>query len=161
MKKTDQLLLIQPIFFYLYHYQRRGCFTITDFLFDIFLPSLYIFSVDQDSAEGKKRYEEQKGRVVALFRRQLRQPLLGMESSLQEYQQFVGEDSVDQNILRDYQKAREKLKAREELGKVPVVCFYSIYPFLFFRFWQWCVACHLRLRQNLNCLVTVPIVANS
>ena len=78
--------------------------------------------MDQDSAEGKKRYEEQKGRVVALFRRQLRQPLLGMESSLQEYQQFVGEDSVDQNILRDYQKAREKLKAREELGKVPVVC---------------------------------------
>jgi len=55
--------------------------------------------------------------VVALFRRQLRQPLLGMENTLEEYQLFVGEDSVDPSILRDYQKALLKLKAREKLGQ--------------------------------------------
>ena len=159
MKKQTSCCLSNPFFLFI-PLPEKGLFHHYGFPVRYF-SSKPVFSVDQDSAEGKKRYEEQKGRVVALFRRQLRQPLLGMESSLQEYQQFVGEDSVDQNILRDYQKAREKLKAREELGKVPVVCFYSIYPFLFFRFWQWCVACHLRLRQNLNCLVTVPIVANS
>jgi hypothetical protein len=55
--------------------------------------------------------------VVALFRRQLRQPLLGMENTVEEYKLFVGEDSLDNNILRDYQKALLKLKPREQFGK--------------------------------------------
>jgi hypothetical protein len=39
-----------------------------------------------------------------------------MESTLQEYKQFVGEEGVDPNVLRDFQSALGKLKAREELG---------------------------------------------
>jgi hypothetical protein len=55
--------------------------------------------------------------VVALFRRQLRQPLLGMENTVAEYKLFAGEDSPDPNILRDFQKALLKLKPREQLGE--------------------------------------------
>ncbi len=66
---------------------------------------------------ARKAYDEQKGRVVALFRRQLRQPLLGMKNTVEEYKLFVGEDSLEPNILRDYQKALLKLKPREQLGK--------------------------------------------
>jgi hypothetical protein len=77
-----------------------------------------LFSGDPDaSEEARKAYDEQKGRVVALFKRQLRQPLLGMENTLEEYKLFVGEDGLDPNILRDYQKALLKLKPREQLGK--------------------------------------------
>jgi hypothetical protein len=40
-----------------------------------------------------------------------------MENTLEEYKLFVGEDSPDPNILRDYEKALLKLKPREQLGK--------------------------------------------
>ena len=45
---------------------------------------------------------------------------------LQEYKEFVGEEGADPNILRDYQKALEKLKAREKLGNRQIETFFYL-----------------------------------
>jgi len=63
--------------------------------------------------EQTKLYNQQKERIVTLFRRQLRVPHLDMEGTFAEYKEFVGGE-VDPNIERDYNKAREKLKLIEQ-----------------------------------------------
>lgn len=58
-------------------------------------------------------YKDQKQRVVNVYRRQLRVPLIGMEATLEEFKQFTGED-VDKNIVNEFNKAKKQLEARTE-----------------------------------------------
>jgi len=67
----------------------------------------------EGSEEQVKAHTEQKIRVENIFKRQLRQPLFNMETTLDEYKQFVG-NNIDQNVVITYHKARDKLKSREE-----------------------------------------------
>ena len=66
------------------------------------------------TAEGSEEHLKAKELVSKLWIRQLRQPLLGMESTLKEYKEWCGKD-VDKGLLADYQKARQRLKKREPL----------------------------------------------
>ena len=58
-------------------------------------------------------HKEQKARVVNVYRRQLRVPLLDMDNTMAEYKQFVA-DEVDNNAVNDFNKAKQKLAAREK-----------------------------------------------
>jgi len=64
--------------------------------------------------EGSEEQVKAKERLNKLWIRQLRQPLLGMEGSMEEYKQWCGKE-VDKYLLADYQKARQRLKKREPL----------------------------------------------
>jgi len=64
------------------------------------------------SEEIQTNYAEQNKRVLNLYKRQLRQPLLGMEDTFTEYKAFA-KDETDNNVVSDYHKAKEKLKSRE------------------------------------------------
>jgi len=68
------------------------------------------------SEELEKSYVDQKKKVENLYKRQLRQPLLGMEDTFTEYKEF-SKDSTDNNVVSDYHKAKEKLKARQKFEK--------------------------------------------
>lgn len=63
--------------------------------------------------EQLEKQNKQKQTVVSIFKRQLRLPLFGIKEAFAEYKDFVQEE-VDQNIVRDYHKASELLKAREK-----------------------------------------------
>ncbi|XP_023326445.1 squamous cell carcinoma antigen recognized by T-cells 3 isoform X2 [Eurytemora carolleeae] len=63
--------------------------------------------------EQIKQHTAQKERIINLFKRQLRVPHLGIEDTFREYMDVAGTDS-DANVLRDYEKAKEKLKLRED-----------------------------------------------
>ena len=73
---------------------------------------LLSMSPSEGSPEQVEAHSEQKKRVEKIFRRQLRIPLQGMTSTFQEYKEFVGGE-VDSNALSDYNKATQKLKARQ------------------------------------------------
>lgn len=64
------------------------------------------------SEELEKIYADQKKKVENIHRRELRQPLLGLEKAYSEYREFV-EDVCDPNVTSDYNKAKQKLKVRE------------------------------------------------
>eukprot|EP00092_Neocalanus_flemingeri_P022932 GFUD01024863.1.p1 GENE.GFUD01024863.1~~GFUD01024863.1.p1 ORF type:complete len:939 (+),score=286.08 GFUD01024863.1:83-2899(+) len=68
------------------------------------------------SEELEKIYADQKKKVENLYKRQLRQPLLGMEDTFNEYKEFT-KDATDGNVVSDYHKAKEKLKARQKFEK--------------------------------------------
>jgi len=64
------------------------------------------------SGEVEEARAEQAGRVERLWCRQLRQPLLGMDTAYQEYSKQAG-GNVNQLLTVEYKKAREGLKKRE------------------------------------------------
>jgi len=64
------------------------------------------------SEELEKKYLQQKNRITSIHKRQLRIPLLGMEQTFSEYNQFV--ETPDPHVTTDYNKTKEKLKAREQ-----------------------------------------------
>jgi len=83
-----------------------------------FESALLSMMASSGSEEIEKNYAEQNKRVLNLFKRQLRQPLLGMEDTFTEYKEFA-KDEADNNVVSDYHKAKEKLKMRESLeGKI-------------------------------------------
>ena len=57
----------------------------------------------------------QKDRIDKLFRRQLAVPLLDMNNTLAEYQDFLGGDPIDPNVERQYKAALDMLQPREDL----------------------------------------------
>ena len=64
--------------------------------------------------------QEQRNKVDRLFKRQLAVPLLGMEQTLAEYQEWLDQtsskqDKLDPNVLRTYKSALELLRPRESL----------------------------------------------
>jgi len=63
--------------------------------------------------EIQKTFADQKKRIESIHKRQLRQPLLGIEKTFSEYKKFI-EDVPDPNVVSDYNKAKDKLKAREK-----------------------------------------------
>lgn len=64
------------------------------------------------SEELEKNYADQKKKVENIHRRELRQPLLGLEKAYSEYREFV-EDVCDPIVTSDFNKAKQKLKVRE------------------------------------------------
>ena len=66
----------------------------------------------EGSPEQLEAHSDQRKRVDSLFRRQLRIPLQGMSSTFKEYKEFLGGE-VDNNAVSDYNKATQKLKARQ------------------------------------------------
>ena len=64
------------------------------------------------SDQQSEDYKKQKLKVMNIYKRQLRVPLIGMESTLNEYKEFIGED-IDNNVKNDFAKAKQKLGARE------------------------------------------------
>jgi len=65
------------------------------------------------SKEQLEKQAKQKQTVASIFKRQLRIPLFGIMETFVEFKSFLQED-VDQNVERDYNKALEALKARED-----------------------------------------------
>jgi len=74
-----------------------------------FETALLSLQAPPSTPEQTKVYNNQKNRILNLFKRQLRLPFLDMDSIFNEYKEFVG-GSVDPNVQREYQKAKEKLK---------------------------------------------------
>ena len=62
------------------------------------------------SGEVEEARAEQAGRVERLWCRQLRQPLLGMDTAYQEYSKQAG-GNVNQLLTVEYKKARYKAQA--------------------------------------------------
>jgi len=86
----------------------------------IFEMTLLSMMASSGSEEIENAYTEQKNRIVNLFRRQLRQPLFGIEDNFIEYKKFV-DDNVDANINAEFAKSKEKVKQREQLEQNLVV----------------------------------------
>ncbi|XP_005099708.1 squamous cell carcinoma antigen recognized by T-cells 3 [Aplysia californica] len=62
------------------------------------------------SAEQEEAFKTQNQRVVSLFKRQLVVPLLDMQSTMDEYKEWLGEDSVDSETQASFDKAHHVLK---------------------------------------------------
>ena len=71
----------------------------------------------ENSLLSMNRSQEQVSKVERLFKRQLAVPLLGMEQTLAEYQEWLDQRSqdLDPNVLRTYKSALELLRPRESL----------------------------------------------
>jgi hypothetical protein len=69
---------------------------------------------DDDEAEEKEelkaKIQEQYFKVDWVFQRQLSVPLLGMESTLEEYREWDSEEDITEDTLPRYSSALEKLK---------------------------------------------------
>ncbi|KAF0287950.1 Squamous cell carcinoma antigen recognized by T-cells 3 [Amphibalanus amphitrite] len=66
---------------------------------------------------GGEAAAEARGRVTALFRRQLRQPLVGLELCWAEFEAWLAADGAapDANDKRNYEKALERLETLQPL----------------------------------------------
>jgi len=82
-----------------------------------FESTLLSMMVPTGSEELEKNYADQKKKVDNLYKRQLRQPLLRMEETFTEYKDFA-KDASDNNVVSDYHKAKEKLKARQKFENI-------------------------------------------
>ncbi|XP_046840830.1 squamous cell carcinoma antigen recognized by T-cells 3-like [Xenia sp. Carnegie-2017] len=70
----------------------------------------------QTIAEGsngpqfQKKLSQQKEKVKTLFRREVSVPLIGMQAAYREYEQWLGDEGIQENIMREYKRAETKLE---------------------------------------------------
>ena len=63
--------------------------------------------------KNSKAFNDQKLKIINLYKRQLRVPLIGMDATMDELKEFAG-DEVDNNIKNDFTKAKQKLQQRDK-----------------------------------------------
>ncbi len=71
--------------------------------------------MDNSENHSDKEKDEQKAKIDKLFRRQLTVPLLDMDSTLEEYRDWLSGGFVDQCVTASFRSARKMLEEREDL----------------------------------------------
>ena len=65
------------------------------------------------SDKESKAYKDQKQKVVNVYKRQLRVPLIGLETTLAEFREFLQGEALDKNIEIEFNKAKKQLETRQ------------------------------------------------